>query len=160
MLSALFLHVFESSWICCLFADWILFEWPCSDFPFFPLRAWQRKEVSCSQLWHTANITMSSSAHQQYCFHRSSLGLLGLPGMLQRSSTGQQSLSRLRGNRSHSLSAQIGSGREQLGMRVLHTAALRPQSSTQLCGHTVHWELVNEGKQLCSVTTEGGASPI
>lgn len=52
----------------------------------------------------------------------SSSSLLGLPGMLQRSFTGQQSLSRLRGNRSHSLSAWIGSGREQLRMWLLHAA--------------------------------------
>lgn len=79
----------------------------------------------------------------------SSSSLLGLPGMLQRSFTGQQSLCRLRGNRSHSLSAWIGSGREQLRMWVLHAA-----ESIE--------NLSKEGKQLQSVilATEGCKSNL
>jgi len=75
-------------------------------------------------------VSPSSSARQRYHFHPRSLP--GLLGMLQRSFTGQQSLSGLRGNRRHSPSVWIGLGRQQLGMRVLHIAALRPRSSAAL----------------------------
>lgn len=79
----------------------------------------------------------------------SSSSLPGLPGVLQRSLTGQQSLSRWRGNRSRSLSAWIGSGRKQLRMWVL-PAAVSIESFSK------------EGRQLQSVilATEGCKSNL
>lgn len=96
-------------------------------------------------------ILQPAVAHSQYHWGAvllPSSSLLGLPGVLQGSFTGQQSLSRLRGSRSHSLSGWMASGREQLSMWVLHAA----QS-------TGSWS--KEGRQLQSVilATEGCKSP-
>lgn len=73
----------------------------------------------------------------------SSSSLLGQPVMLQRLFTGQESLSTLRGNRSHSLSAWIGSGREELRMWVLHAVESIENSS-------------KGGRQLLSVIPASG----
>lgn len=131
-----FLNAAWSSWICCLFADYYS---PGLAHPSpYPQSGHDRGRsylaASCGtqpvSLWGAVLLSSSS--------------LLGLPGMLQGSFTGQQSLGRLRGNRSHSLSAWMGSGREQLRMWVLH--------AVQSIGN-----VSKEGRQLQSVilATEG-----
>lgn len=90
----------------------VAFSRPCSRFPLSPLRTWQRQEMSRSQLWHTASVTVGSSTASI---------LLPAGAARHRLFTGQQALSRLGGNRSRSLSAWIGSGREQLRMWLLQS---------------------------------------
>lgn len=136
-----FLNAFWSSWICCLFVGYyspgLAQTSPCPHSGHGRGRRYLAASCGTQPVPLWGAILLSSSS------------LLGLPGMLQRSFTGQQSLCRLRGNRSHSLSAWIGSGREQLRMWVLHTA-----ESIE--------NLSKEGRQLQSVilATEGCKSNL